>query len=379
MDRAFTMISEADIDHSRQPIYGLIFLYRYRSDHENLQEATCPENVWFANQVSDFSCATVSLINIINNIPNVKLGPHLSSFKDFTHDFPPYLRGEAIANFEFVKGVHNSFAKKMDMLNIDLGLQNQYDDRRKPKAAPKPKPKPKADNNSKKGTMKKASTVTDADYVEKDDDAAFHFSAYVPIDGYVWKLDGLDRQPQRLSQYDVQADNWVDIVAPMIQEQMSLYSAGDIQFGLMGLVKDPLSKLQQDLAANIRAVRMVQAKLDEIEPEWEALIEGRVGGEAEADTVLDITDEMVEAAVARKDVLDAIDGGDMGEMIKLRQVLVIEQKSLRSQVVEEVHAAADDERKAREARQDYGLVIYKWLRMLAEKEGLVRELVDTYR
>lgn len=267
----------------------------------------------------------------------------------------------------------------MDMLNIDLGLQNQYDDRRKPKAAPKPKPKPKANGKAKRGATKKGSTVTEGDYVEENDDAAFHFSAYVPIDGYVWKLDGLDRQPQRLSQYDVEAGNWIDIVAPKIQEQMTLYSAGDIQFGLMGLAKDPLRTQQQELAANIKGVRAVQAKLDAVEPDWKALIEGRVGAEAESDLVLDITEDMVKAAEPGTDVSEAVESGDLRRLIKTRQDLVSEQRILRAQVLEEIHSAAEDDRKAREARQDYGLVIYTWLKMLAGKEGLVKELVDTYR
>lgn len=31
-----------------------------------------------------------------------------------------------------------------------------------------------------------------------DSDAGYHFIAFVPIDGKVWKLDGLERQPQNL-------------------------------------------------------------------------------------------------------------------------------------------------------------------------------------
>lgn len=92
-------------------MHGLIFLYRYRPDSDALQETVCPDNVWFANQISDNSCATVSLLNIINNIPGVGLGEHLKSFRDFTQDLTPVLRGNAIANFDFVKSVHNSFAR----------------------------------------------------------------------------------------------------------------------------------------------------------------------------------------------------------------------------------------------------------------------------
>lgn len=34
-----------------KPIYGLIFLFRWREDDANKQEATCPDGIWFANQV----------------------------------------------------------------------------------------------------------------------------------------------------------------------------------------------------------------------------------------------------------------------------------------------------------------------------------------
>lgn len=35
-----------------KPVYGLIFLFRWREDDPNKQEASCPDGVWFANQVS---------------------------------------------------------------------------------------------------------------------------------------------------------------------------------------------------------------------------------------------------------------------------------------------------------------------------------------
>lgn len=73
----------------------------------------------------------------------------------------------------------------MDMLHADLALKNEYDDRRKPK---------KKSQESKKKSTKKSHIA------DEDDDAAFHFIAYVPIYGEVWKLDGLDRQPQKLGE-----------------------------------------------------------------------------------------------------------------------------------------------------------------------------------
>ena len=63
------------------------------------------------SQTSSNACASVALLNIVNNIPNIELGDNLRAFKDFTSDFSPALRGDAIANFDFVKQIHNSFAR----------------------------------------------------------------------------------------------------------------------------------------------------------------------------------------------------------------------------------------------------------------------------
>lgn len=40
------------IKPNRKPVYGLIFLFRYVEDDFIQQESTCPEHVWFSNQVS---------------------------------------------------------------------------------------------------------------------------------------------------------------------------------------------------------------------------------------------------------------------------------------------------------------------------------------
>lgn len=62
-------------------------------------------------QTASNACASVALLNIVNNIPDVDLGENLQQFKEFTMPFTPALRGDAINNFEFVKRVHNSFAR----------------------------------------------------------------------------------------------------------------------------------------------------------------------------------------------------------------------------------------------------------------------------
>lgn len=62
------------------------------------------------------------------------------------------------------------------MLNSDLTLANEYAEQFK--------------NKKQKKLSKK----------EVDSSNGFHYSAFLPIQGQVWKLDGLDYQPTNLGQ-----------------------------------------------------------------------------------------------------------------------------------------------------------------------------------
>lgn len=62
-------------------------------------------------QTAGNACASVALLNIVNNIEGVELGENLQQFKNFTMSFTPALRGDAINNFEYIKRIHNSFAR----------------------------------------------------------------------------------------------------------------------------------------------------------------------------------------------------------------------------------------------------------------------------
>lgn len=69
------------------------------------------------------------------------------------------------------------------MLNADLALSNEVEKWERAKKNPKRrKPNPK--------TKKKK--------VDAEDEVACHFIAYVPMEGEVWRLDGLQRQPVKI-------------------------------------------------------------------------------------------------------------------------------------------------------------------------------------
>jgi ubiquitin carboxyl-terminal hydrolase L5 len=63
------------------------------------------------------------------------------------------------------------------MLNLDAFHEEEYEEGQKKK---------KTKRQSKKSS---------------NDDSAFHFVAYVPIQDQIWRLDGLDSNPQKFGMY----------------------------------------------------------------------------------------------------------------------------------------------------------------------------------
>lgn len=72
------------------------------------------------------------------------------------------------------------------MLEADIFIKQQAFLKRT-----RPKPKPRVTNNSRKRRV-----------VESN---CYHFIAYVPIEGHLWSLDGLRRNPVDLGEYEWEA------------------------------------------------------------------------------------------------------------------------------------------------------------------------------
>ncbi|KAL2009263.1 hypothetical protein VTN00DRAFT_7457 [Thermoascus crustaceus] len=332
-----------------KPVYGLIFLFRWREDDPDKQEASCPEGLWFANQTANNACASVALLNIVNNIEGIDLGENLQRFKDFTIPFTPALRGDAINNFEFVKRIHNSFARKMDMLNSDLQLKNEA--------------------TSKRSRLAKKSQ----DY--NDTEAGFHFIAFVPAMGRVWKFDGLERQPQGLGQCSV--DNWLDLVKPDILSRMAEYEEDQIEFSILGLVRDPILDFRKELALNVKSLGKVNERLGGIE---------KVGSDTPVDTdalehvilgpddSLGLTQDDIDRATIPDNEWEEYRTCTLNELTAHRQKLVTCQRKIRESIAEELqfHRADDDYAAGR--RHDYGPAVQLWVRMLARK-NIIADLI----
>ncbi|KKZ62072.1 hypothetical protein EMCG_03435 [[Emmonsia] crescens] len=344
------------LEFLHKPVYGLIFLFRWKEDDPDKQESSCPEGIWFANQTSNYACASVALLNIINNVDGIELGEELQHFKDFTMPFTPALRGDAIGNFEFVKRVHNSFARKMDVLNTDLQLKTE------------------ATNRKSKG---KKSKTQDYDYAE----AGFHFIGFVPAKGKLWKFDGLERQPQNLG--DCSGDKWLDLAKPEILSRMAEYEEGQIEFSILGLVKDPLIDLKAQLATNIKCIATIDEQLSTLSAslldagERAATVNGN-GNHIGHDPFINIEREAVERADVPEDLKTKYKSAAPDELAGYREELVSAQRDIRIMIGEEEQSHRADEDYAAARRHDYGPAVHTWIRLLARKkviEGLVEEIL----
>lgn len=93
-----------------------------------------------------------AIVSILLNSPNIDIGDELRNFRQFTGDMTPELRGLALGECELVRSVHNSFRR----------------------------PDP---------------FVVDGRRTATADDECFHFVAYMPINGRIYELDGLQEGP----------------------------------------------------------------------------------------------------------------------------------------------------------------------------------------
>uniref|UniRef100_A0A1I7TNT2 Ubiquitin carboxyl-terminal hydrolase n=1 Tax=Caenorhabditis tropicalis TaxID=1561998 RepID=A0A1I7TNT2_9PELO len=192
-----------------KPVYGLIFLFKYRQGEEATGTPSAQPGIFFAQQVIQNACATQALINLIMNIddPDVKIGELLTQYKEFAADMEPETRGMCLSNSEEIRTVHNSFSRQT-LFEIDVKG-----------GAPE-------DN--------------------------YHFVTYVPIGGKVFELDGLREHPLEVATVKAGGD-WVEAVRPIIQQRMVKHSEGEITFNLMALVPNRKQKYQEMLESLLLA------------------------------------------------------------------------------------------------------------------------------
>ncbi|KAF2130000.1 cysteine proteinase [Dothidotthia symphoricarpi CBS 119687] len=345
-----------------QPIYGLILLFRHREFGNADQPTECPANVWFANQLpAQNSCATLAMINILMNTIDVETGEHLKQFKDFTQSFTPFQRGEALSSFDFVKKIHNSFAKKMDILEADKHLSNKVNRARREQQ----------EKEGKKGRRTSVDSI-ETDGSVGDEENAHHFIAFLPVGDEIWKLDGLDVQPTSLGSFDSsKGETWLSAVTDVIA---AIMAAGDDDYGVIAMTQSPLLSLRKTACLAMNTLKLVETRLDSVDAGWKSFLIS----EEEPPTAQTLGVENQIATHPVPDPLKArIDDEKMADLLDRRGRLVKELSRLLADIMNETHNEAEEDQKATERRYDLGPLIQEWLSMLAGN-GFLEGNLDRY-
>lgn len=225
-----------------------------------------------------------------------------------------------------------------------------------------------------------------------DPEAGFHFIAFVPLGGRVWKLDGLERQPQCLGDlafatsldYGLRCvgtfhgEDWVTHAKPVIEARMAEYEEGQIEFGVLSLVKDPLLGLIPTLAENVKVSAEISSRLQKFESGWEDSISASLHGPSSRhestltrpDEGYSLTADAIEKAVVSEVIQERLDRGSIEDLRSFREELVAAQARVRSSIEEEQQLHRSDTDRAASRRHDYGPIVHTWVRMLAQRRML---------
>ncbi|KAI0871112.1 cysteine proteinase [Hypoxylon argillaceum] len=350
-------LDEDSLAELPKPVYGLIFLYEWTNEDEsNEARQGCPENLWFGNQTTANACATVALMNIIMNINSVKFGPELEEFRDATKPLAPPHRGHALDTNDFIRAIHNSVARRNDLLSEDLLLENKYETACKKAKVPAKK-------------RKKTSKSSKRNY----EPGTYHYIAFVPVDGQVWELDGLESMPLSLGPYTPGTDAWLGVASEAIQRRMSRQTDEFLSFNLLAICQSPLQTLSHNLATTLATAHTLDNAITHASPSWTIpspwadFFDDRLApfNLTRAQILASCNPDInrVKAASADADAAGC-----------LARELRTELEALEAQYVAETATVGEAVEMIRARQRDYTPAVHQWVRILAEK-GAFRELI----
>ncbi|KAJ7784398.1 ubiquitin C-terminal hydrolase [Mycena metata] len=249
---------------------GLVFCFMWRKDAHRPGDFDDPaaERVWFANQLSDDACASLAILNIALNCPDIDIGEELAGFRRETESMSPVMKGLAISSSPLIRTAHRAFARPPDLRGALYSIATStLDDaakkKKNPPIAKKPPPKPKATSSTVK--VKKE---------EPDEEEAYHFIGYVPAYGKVWELDGLKSGPLEVGELSEEKASWMDVARPALRMKMQKYGGAEggtnIRFSLLALVDGFYEKASDNLEFLKRERNALERRM---KPGWESTVD----------------------------------------------------------------------------------------------------------
>ncbi|KAF7365050.1 Ubiquitin carboxyl-terminal hydrolase isozyme L5 [Mycena venus] len=275
---------------------GLVFCFLWRKDAHRPSDFDDPaaERVWFANQLSDDACASLAILNIALNTPDIEIGEELTMFRQETESMSPVvgflrleleagsdisqMKGLAISSSPFIRKAHRSLARCVASCcfrALNAIATSTLDGAKKKKNSPVTK------RNPAKSTTSKAASSSKAKKEESDGEEAYHFIGYVPAYGKVWELDGLKSGPLEVGELSDDAHGerktWMDVVRPALRMKMQKYGGAEggnnIRFSLLALVDGLYEKASDNLEFLKRERLAIQRRM---KPDWESLVDSNL-------------------------------------------------------------------------------------------------------
>lgn len=171
---------------------------------------------------------------------------------------------------------------------------------------------------------------------------------------------------------------------PEILDRMAGYEEDQIEFSILGLVKDPIIDLVADLARNVKELQAVQERLDlsasaagntpSTQADKPQLLDGTLLG---PDGSFNLTQDNIDKAEIPSGTMALYTSASRDMLQSYQDELVNGQKELRGSIKEEQQLQQADEDHAAGRKHDYASAVNRWLGMLARKkkiEELVNEL-----
>ncbi|CAG8463390.1 7203_t:CDS:10 [Ambispora leptoticha] len=331
-------------------VYGLIFLFKLSMEIDKSGEEFDDDvellQVYFANQVIDNACATQALLNIVLNCNQIELGNDLNQFKEFTRDFKPPLKGLAMTNTNKFRENHNRFVR----FEEDLDLIEME----------KPKKKSKGGNAE--------------EYWEAENDDVFHYIGYVPVNGSVFELDGLARNPRKIGV--IEGDDWIEVVKDSIRKRLERYQSEGIEYNLMAVVHDLEVYNREKACEKIIIKRTLDRRLVELDPNWRALNNiNQVSRETPLIQNLEL--KMLKKPRVAAEIEEIKSMKEVNELLERRNLIT---QQIRQAIINEKQARESKEQaEAENKRRKFNYVpfIQEFLKILDERDEL-DDLLDQY-
>ena len=90
----------------------------------------------------------------------------------------------------------------------------------------------------------------------KDDDV-YHFTAYMPVDGNLYELDGLQEGPILLGPVE-NRDQWWKQIKPILNERIEKYAANEIRFNLLAVCRNKRDHALECLAKHSQDADLIR-------------------------------------------------------------------------------------------------------------------------